>query len=144
MIQCNHCHKQYIEETKRRLKDCLNEHRRPVDKQTNSSNPITLSEHFWCNNHSATDLQLIPLEKGAPTQMGTPEHMVMRYASMQSKLVLRSPFSWWLREEEIWDMRKSWVSGILVKAKLKERWRSFIVVQWVPSCTEFSREMVDR
>ena len=62
MIQCNHCHKQYIGETKRRLKDRFNEHRRPVDKQTDSSKPTPVSEHFLCNNHSATDMQLIPLE----------------------------------------------------------------------------------
>ena len=62
-IQCNHCHKQYLGETKRRLKDRFNEHRRPVaDKQTNSSKPTTVSEHFLCNNHNATDMQLIPLE----------------------------------------------------------------------------------
>ena len=58
VIQCNHCHKQYIGETKRRLKDPL----QPVDKQTNSSKPTTVSEHFLCNNHNATDMQLIPLE----------------------------------------------------------------------------------
>ena len=40
----------------------FNEHRRPVDKQTNSSKPTTVSEHFLCNNHNATDMQLIPLE----------------------------------------------------------------------------------
>ena len=34
MVQCNHCHKQYIGETKRRLKDRFNQHRRPVDKRT--------------------------------------------------------------------------------------------------------------
>ena len=34
MVHCNRCHKQYIRETKRRLKDRFNEHRRPVDKQT--------------------------------------------------------------------------------------------------------------
>ena len=62
MIQCNHCHKQYIGETKRRLKDRFNEHRRPVDKQTNSSEPTTVSKHFLCNNHSATDIKRIPLE----------------------------------------------------------------------------------
>ena len=63
MIQCNDCHKQYIGETKRRLKDRFDEHRRPVDKRhTNSSKPITVSEHFLCNNHNATDTQLIPLE----------------------------------------------------------------------------------
>ena len=62
MLQCNHCHKQYIGETKRRLKDRFNEHRRTVDKHTNSSKPTTVSEHFLSNNHYATDMQLIPLE----------------------------------------------------------------------------------
>ena len=62
MIQCNHCHKQYIGETTRRLKDRFNEHRRPVDKQTNSSKSTTVSEIFLCNNHNATDMQLISLE----------------------------------------------------------------------------------
>ena len=42
--------------------DRFNEHRRPVDKQTNSSKPATVSEHFLCNSHNAEDLQLIPLE----------------------------------------------------------------------------------
>ena len=62
MLQCNHCHKQYIGETKRSIRDRFNEHRRPVDKQTNSSKPTTLSEHFLYKNHNATDMQLIPLE----------------------------------------------------------------------------------
>ena len=62
MIQCNPCHKQYIGETKRRLKDRFIEHRKPVNKQTNSSKPTAVSEHFLCNNHNATDPQLIPLE----------------------------------------------------------------------------------
>ena len=39
MIQCNHFHKQYIGETKRRLKDRFNAHRRPVDKQTAPNSP---------------------------------------------------------------------------------------------------------
>ena len=66
MIQCNYCHnshKQYIGETKCRLKDPgFDEHRRPIDKQTNSSRPTTACEHFLCNNHNATEMQLIPLE----------------------------------------------------------------------------------
>ena len=33
-----------------------------MDKQTNSSKPTTVSEHFLCDNHDATDMQLIPLE----------------------------------------------------------------------------------
>ena len=32
MVQCNRCNLQYIGETKRRLKDRFNEHRRAVDK----------------------------------------------------------------------------------------------------------------
>ena len=62
MDQGKRCHKQYIGETKRRLKDRFNEHRRPVDKQTNISKPTAVSEHFLSNGHNATDMQLIPLK----------------------------------------------------------------------------------
>ena len=63
MVQCNRCHLQYIGETKRRLKDRFNEHRRPVDKTNISSKPTTVSEHFLSQpNHCHTDMQLIPLE----------------------------------------------------------------------------------
>ena len=54
----------YIGETKRRLKDKFNEHRRAVDKTNIKSKPTTLSEHFLPpSNHSHTDMQLIPLER---------------------------------------------------------------------------------
>ena len=49
-------------ETKRKLKDRFNEHRRTVDKQTNISKPTAVSEHFLSNDHNATDMQLIPLK----------------------------------------------------------------------------------
>ena len=62
MVQCNRCHKQYIGETKRRLKDRFNKHRRTVDKQKNILKPTAVSEHFLSNDHTATDMQLIPLE----------------------------------------------------------------------------------
>jgi len=52
MVQCNRCHEQYIGETKRRLKDRFNEHRRPVDKQTNILKPTAVSEHFLSNDHN--------------------------------------------------------------------------------------------
>ena len=42
IMQCNHCSKQYIGETKRRLKDPFNEHRRPVDNPSNISKPTSL------------------------------------------------------------------------------------------------------
>ena len=63
MIHCNCCHLQYIGETKRRLKDRFNEHRRSVDKTNIKSKPTTVSEHFLSHpNHHYTDMQLIPLE----------------------------------------------------------------------------------
>ena len=62
MIQCNPCSKQYIGETKRRLKDRFNENCRPVDNPSNISKPTTVSEHFLTNDHSANDIILIPLE----------------------------------------------------------------------------------
>ena len=46
MVQCNRCNLQYIGETKRRLKDRFNEHRRAVDKTNIKSKPTTVSEHF--------------------------------------------------------------------------------------------------
>ena len=63
MIQCNRCHLQYIGETKRRLKDRFNEHRRSVDKTNIRSKPTTVAEHFLSHpNHCHTEMQLIPLE----------------------------------------------------------------------------------
>ena len=57
MVQCNRCHLQYIGETKRRLKDRFNEHRRPVDKTNITSKPTTVSEHFlYQPNHCHTDM----------------------------------------------------------------------------------------
>ena len=55
MVQCNRCHLQYIGDTKRRLKDKFNEHRRPVDKTNITSKPTTASEHFLSQpNHCHT------------------------------------------------------------------------------------------
>ena len=62
MIHCNHCSKQYIGETKRRLTDRFNEHCRPVNNPSNISEPTTVWEHFLTNDHSANDVTLIPLE----------------------------------------------------------------------------------
>ena len=41
MIQCNRCNLQYIGETKRRLKDRFNEHRRTIDNPNTKSKPTT-------------------------------------------------------------------------------------------------------
>ena len=59
MVQCNHCFKKEIGETKRRFKDRFNEHRRPVDNPSNIYKPTTVSEHFLTSDHSANDF--IPL-----------------------------------------------------------------------------------
>ena len=63
MIHCLRCHKQYIGETKRRLKDRFNGHWRPVDRPTPSSRPTAFSDHFLSDNHSSDDMELIPLER---------------------------------------------------------------------------------
>ena len=62
MVQCNSFLQQNIGETKRRLKDRFNEHRRPVDNPSNISKSTTVSEHFLANDHSANDITRIPLE----------------------------------------------------------------------------------
>ena len=62
MIHCLRCNKQYIGETKRRLKDRFNERWRPVDRPTPSSRPTAVSCHFLSDNHSPNDIELIPLE----------------------------------------------------------------------------------
>ena len=43
MVQCHLCNLQYLGETKRRLKDRFNEHRRSVDKTNIKSKPTTVS-----------------------------------------------------------------------------------------------------
>ena len=64
MIQCNRCNLQYIGQTKRRLKDRFNEHRRTIDNANNKSKPATAAEHFLSSpNHTANDTLLIPIEK---------------------------------------------------------------------------------
>ena len=65
MIQCrNRCNLQYIGETNRRLKDRFNEHRRTIDNPNAISKPTTAAEHFLtAPNHTANDMQLIPIEK---------------------------------------------------------------------------------
>ena len=64
MIQCNRCNLQYVGETKRRLKDRFNEHRRTINNPNSIFKPTTVAEHFLSAlSHTATDMQLIPIEK---------------------------------------------------------------------------------
>ena len=54
----------YIGETKRRLKDRFNEHRRTIDNPNKKSKPTTAAEHFLSSpNYTANDMILIPIEK---------------------------------------------------------------------------------
>jgi len=62
MIHCLRCNKQYIGETKRRLKDRFIEHRRPVDRHTPSFRPTAVADHFFSDNHSPNDIELVPLQ----------------------------------------------------------------------------------
>ena len=64
MIQCNRCNLQYIRETKQRLTYRFNEHRRVIGNVNAISKPTTATEHFLtAPNHTANDMQLIPIEK---------------------------------------------------------------------------------
>ena len=63
MIQYRLCNLQYIGESKRRLQDRFNEHRRPVLNRTSNDIYTAVSEHFLSNNHSDTHMLLIPIEK---------------------------------------------------------------------------------
>ena len=64
MFQCNCWNLHYIGETKRRLKDRFNKHRRTIDNPNAISKPTTAAEHFLtAPNHTANDMQLIPIEK---------------------------------------------------------------------------------
>ena len=64
MIQCNRCNLQYIGETKRRLKDRFNEHRRTIHNPEAQSEPPTAAKHILSSpGHTAIDMQLILVEK---------------------------------------------------------------------------------
>ena len=63
MIQCTKCNLQYIGETKRRLKDRFNEHRRPIINPFCSYTPTAVSRHFLTSGHAEDHLILIPLEQ---------------------------------------------------------------------------------
>ena len=53
---------QYIEETKRYLRDRFNEHRRPVLNPFGSYIQTIHSEHVLGNSHSVSHVLLIPIE----------------------------------------------------------------------------------
>ena len=52
-----------LNETKRRLKDRFNEHRRPILNPTGNYIHTAVSEHFLTSNHSDNHMLLIPIEK---------------------------------------------------------------------------------
>ena len=52
-----------LNETKRRLKDRFNEHRRPILNPTGNYIHTTVSEHFLTGNHFDKHMLLIPTEK---------------------------------------------------------------------------------
>ena len=63
LIQCRLCNLQYIGETKRRLKDRFNEHRRPILNPTGNYIHAAVSEHLLTGDHSDNHMLLIPIEK---------------------------------------------------------------------------------
>ena len=72
MIQCNRCNLQYIGETKRRLKDRFNEHRRTIDNPDAKSEPTTAAKHFLSSpNHTANDIPLTNWVRGPYRKLRT-------------------------------------------------------------------------
>ena len=63
MIQCTKCNLQHIGETKHRLKDRFNEHRRPIINPFCSYTPTAVSRHFLTSGHAEDHMILIPLEQ---------------------------------------------------------------------------------
>ena len=63
MIQCTKCNLQYIGETKRRLKDCFNEHRRTIINPFCSYTTTAVSRHLLTSGHADYHMILIPLEQ---------------------------------------------------------------------------------
>ena len=64
IIQCTKCNLQYIGETKRRLKDRFNEHRRPIMNPFCSYTPTAVSRHFLTSGHAENcTLVVTPSEK---------------------------------------------------------------------------------
>ena len=107
MTQCNLSHKQYIGETKRRLKDRFNENRRPADKQTNSSKSTTASEIFLCNSHNATDMQLI---------ISIIAFYVQVIYTTYSRREVETPRKTWRRTEKEERRQVGWNDWIITRA----------------------------
>ena len=63
MIHCTKSNLQYIGETKRRLKDRFNEHRRQIINPFRSYIPTAVSRHFLTSDHAEDHMILIPLEQ---------------------------------------------------------------------------------
>ena len=61
-MKTDNCNLQYIGETKRRLKDRFNEHRRPIINPR-SYTPTAVSRHFLTSDHVEDHMILIPLEQ---------------------------------------------------------------------------------
>ena len=51
IIQCNRCNLRYIGETKRRLKDRFNEHRRAIDECALAITNLISNKHEWNSLH---------------------------------------------------------------------------------------------
>ena len=63
MIQFRLCNLQYVRETKRRLKDRFDEHRRPILNFTGNLIYTAVSEHFLTSIHSDNHIPLVPIKK---------------------------------------------------------------------------------
>ena len=62
--------KQYIEETKRMLRECFKEHRQATNNPNHADATAAVPTHFNLPVHCAKDMRLIPLELQRPSYNG--------------------------------------------------------------------------
>ena len=62
MIECKRCKKQYIEETKRTLRERFTEHRQAANNPSHANASAAVPTRFNLPDHSIEDMALIPLE----------------------------------------------------------------------------------
>ena len=81
------------------LKDQFNEHRRTMDNPDAKSEPTTVAKHFLSSpNHTANDMQLIPIEKIFSNRYSIRK---AREAFFNSKRQKNTPDSLNIREETL-------------------------------------------
>ena len=66
MVECRRCHKQYIGERKRTLRERFTEHRQSTNSPDHANASAAVPAHLNLPDHSLANIRLIPLELQPP------------------------------------------------------------------------------